>query len=131
MVQIPTSQVDSHESVFLELESLRAALATAKAENKQSLRNSELRDLQSELSSLQQQNALLRQRGNYPPPSNVPALSVQDLCEIPGLTLNFKSLAFPTRLVTRMSLQMTGRAIITVVNGRNEVRSHVLERRLN
>ena len=40
MVQIPTSQVDSHESVFLELESLRAALATAKAENKQLLRNS-------------------------------------------------------------------------------------------
>ena len=131
MVQIPTSQVDSHESVFLELELLRAALATAKAENKQLLRNSELRDLQSELSSLQQQNALLRQRRKDPPPSNVPTLSVQDLREIPGLTLYFKSLAFPTRLVTGMSPQMTGRAIITVVNGRNEVRSHVLGRRLN
>ena len=59
MVQIPTSQVDSHESVFLELELLRAALATAKAKNKQLLRKSELRDLQRELSSLQQQNALL------------------------------------------------------------------------
>ena len=85
IVQIPTSQVASHESVFLELESLRAALATAKAENEQLLRNSELRDLQSELSSLQQQNALLRQRRKDPPPSNVPALSVQDLREIPGL----------------------------------------------
>ena len=131
MVQIPTSQVDSHESVFLKLELLRAALATAKAENKQLLRNSELRDLQSELSSLQQQNALLRQRRKDPPPSNVPTLSVQDLREIPGLTLNFKSLAFSTRLVTGMSPQMTGKAIITVVNGRNEVRSHVLGRRLN
>ena len=40
MVQIPTSQVDSYESVFLELESLRAALATAKAKNKQLLRKS-------------------------------------------------------------------------------------------
>ena len=84
-VQIPTSQVASPEPVFLELESLRAALATAKAENEQLLRNSELRDLQSELSSLQQQNALLRQRRKDPPPSNVPALSVQDLREIPGL----------------------------------------------
>ena len=37
IVQLPTSQVDSHESVFLELELLRAALATAKAENKQLL----------------------------------------------------------------------------------------------
>ena len=131
MVQIPTSQVDSHESVFLELESLRAALATAKAENKQLLRNSELQDLQSELCSLQQQNALLRQRRKDPPPSNVPALIVQDLREIPGLTLNFKSLAFPTHLVTGMSPQMTGRAIITVVNDRNEVRSYVLGTRLN
>lgn len=85
IVQIPTSQVASPEPVFLELESLRAALATAKAENEQLLRNSELRDLQSELSSLQQQNALLRQRRKDPPPSNVPALSVQDLREIPGL----------------------------------------------
>ena len=85
IVQIPTSQVASHESVFLELESLRAALATAKAENEQLLRNSELRDLQSELSSLQQQNALLRQRRKDSLPSNVPALSVQDLRGIPGL----------------------------------------------
>ena len=85
IVQIPTSQVASHESVFLELESLRAALASAKAENEQLLRNSELRDLQSELSSLQQQNALLRQRRKDPPPSNVPALSVQDLRAISGL----------------------------------------------
>ena len=83
IVQIPTSQVASHESVFLELKSLRAALATAKAKNEQLLRNSELRDLQSELSSLQQQNALLRQRRQ--PPSNVPTLSVQDLRKIPGL----------------------------------------------
>ena len=59
IVQVPTSQVASHESVFLELESLRAALATVKAKNEKLLRNSELRDLQSELSSLQQQNALL------------------------------------------------------------------------
>ena len=41
IVQIPSSQVDSHKSVFLELESLRAALATAKAENEQLLQNSE------------------------------------------------------------------------------------------
>ena len=74
IVQLPTSQVDSHESVFLELKSLRVALATAKAENEQLLRNSKLRDLQSELSSLQQQNTLLRQRRKDPPPSNVPAL---------------------------------------------------------
>lgn len=85
IVQIPTSQVDSPDSAFLELESLRAALATAKAENEQLLRNSKLRDLQSELFSVQQQNALLRKRRKDPPPSNVPALSVQDLREIPGL----------------------------------------------
>ena len=91
IVQMPTvqtSQADSKASVFMELESLKAALANAKAENEQLIRNSELRGLQSELNSIQQQNALLRKRRKDPPPLNVnaPPLSVQDLRDVPGLT---------------------------------------------
>ena len=58
IVQMPSSQVESHQPVPTNIESLRAALAAAKAENEQLVRNSEFQALQQELSSLQQQNAL-------------------------------------------------------------------------
>ena len=58
IVQMPLSQVESHQPVPMDIESLRAALPAAKAENEQSVRNSEFQALQQKISSLQQQNAL-------------------------------------------------------------------------
>ena len=77
---------------------LRSALAAAKAENEALRRASELRVLQRELSSVQQQNARLKGELDDPPlpstltvPSSVPppltrSLTVQDVRAFPGLS---------------------------------------------
>lgn len=71
-------------------ESLSSALEAARAEHAELLRTSELRDLQRELSSLQQQNARLRGQLEDPPlkasSSLPPSLTVQDIRAIPGLS---------------------------------------------
>jgi len=71
-------------------ESLRSALEAARAENAELLRTSELRDLQRQLSSLQQQNARLRGQLEDPPlkasSSLPPSLTVQDIRVLPGLS---------------------------------------------
>ena len=45
IVTIPPSQMGSNQPVLMEIESLRAALAAAKAENEQLVRTSELQTL--------------------------------------------------------------------------------------
>ena len=72
------------------VESLRSALEAVRAENAELLPTSELRDLQCELSSLQQQNARLRGQLGDPPlkasSSLPPSLTVQDIRALPGLS---------------------------------------------
>ena len=68
-----------------EVDSLRSAIAAAKAENEDLMRNSELRALQRELAQLQQQNAKLKERFEDPPPFSQP-LTVQDIRAVSGLS---------------------------------------------
>ena len=76
-------------------DALRSALAAAKAENEELLCSSQLKTLQRELSSLQQQNAKLKEQLSEDPPPSLPLpanpLTVQHVCALPELSSHVES----------------------------------------
>lgn len=86
----PLSISTPKSSFSYDAESHCSALAAAKAEREELLCSSELKELQRELSLLQQQNTQLKQQLVAPPPSldtrGVKHLTVQDVRALPGLS---------------------------------------------